>query len=70
MIEEVVDSGANHIREMKEKLLKEIERAYHSTTNSAKKITLANYYNTVKNEESIDYGWYYNQLKEFGFNII
>lgn len=33
---------------MKEKLLKEIERAYHSTTNSAKKITLANYYNTVK----------------------
>lgn len=58
---------------MKEKLLKEIERAYHSTINSAKKITLANYYNTVntvKNEESIDYGWYYNQLKEFGFNII
>ena len=55
---------------MKEKLLKEIERAYHSTTNSAKKITVANYYNTVKNEESIDYGWYYNQLKEFGFNII
>lgn len=54
---------------MKEKLLKDIERAYHSTANSAKKITLANYYNTVENAESVDYGWYYNQLKKFGFIV-
>lgn len=66
----ILEVKGNDINIEVEKLLKEIERAYHSTTNSAKKITLANYYNTVKNEESIDYGWYYNQLKEFGFNII
>lgn len=56
-------------REMKDKLLKTIEKAYHSTKNSAKKITLANYYNTVQeqDEASIDHEWYYKQLKSFGF---
>lgn len=50
---------------MKDKLLKTIEKAYHSTKNSAKKITLANYYNTVQeqDEASIDHEWYYKQLK-------
>lgn len=35
----------------------------------AKKITLANYYNTVQeqDEASIDHEWYYKQLKSFGF---
>lgn len=53
----------------KKKLLNAIEGAYHSTKNSAKKITLANYYSTVQeqDEESIDYEWYYRQLKDFGF---
>jgi hypothetical protein len=54
---------------MKDKLLKTIEKAYHNTKNSAKKITLANYYNTVQeqDEASIDHEWYYKQLKSFGF---
>ena len=54
---------------MKEKLLNAIEKAYHSTKNSAKKITLENYYNTVQeiDKESINYKWYYKQLEDFGF---
>lgn len=54
---------------MKDKLLKAIENAYHSTKNSCKKITLANYYNTVQelDETAISYGWYYKQLTALGF---
>lgn len=56
---------------MKDRLLKVIEESFYSTRNHAKKITLSNYYDTVQgqDEKSIDYEWYYNQLREFGFSI-
>lgn len=54
---------------MKDILLNSIKEAYSNTKNSAKKITLSNYYSTVQelDECEINYDWYYKQLKDFGF---
>lgn len=56
------------IENEKEQLIKAIEDAFNNTTNTCKKVTLSNYYNTIKSlsESEIDYDWYYNQLKSFG----
>lgn len=51
----------------KNRLLEDIKKSFLRTKNYAKQITLVNYYETVESldKDSIDFEWYYNQLKEF-----
>lgn len=52
-------------------LLNDIKSAFNNTNNTAKKITLSNYYSTVEHQKAdlIDYTWYYNTLERFGFEF-